>query len=156
MIRVEFTGMLPGAIEKFEKLLEVAANLKPKISVGKELVDIKSTVSAECETCPLQLKDARVLKSAAADLSKPKILKGYDASMGKDSHFYWGVACRIQYADMKALRSEAEALGITWLSDDGDMAYVDGLKIDDFKSFRVNGALKLTMATEILPKKEGM
>lgn len=108
MIRQEFTGMLPGAIEKFEELLEKTAALEPKI------------------------------------------ISGYDASKGKDSFAYWGAACRIQCADMAALKVEAESLLILWLSVDGDMAYTDGRSIDDFKTYRVNGELELT------PEKEGV
>ena len=108
MIRKEFTGMLPGAIEKFEELLTAVAELNPVV------------------------------------------LSGYDASAEKDSFAYWGCGCRIQANDMEALRTEAEALGITWLSDAGDMAYTNGLTIDEFKTFRVNGSLELT------PEKEGV
>lgn len=108
MIRKEFTGMLPAAIEKFEALLTKAADLKPQI------------------------------------------LAGYDASQGKDSLAYWGVACRIQCEDMEALLAMTEELAIIWLSDDGDMAYTNGLTIADFQTFRVNGNLELT------PEKEGM
>lgn len=108
MIRQEFTGMLPGAIEKFEELLGKVADLEPKI------------------------------------------LAGYDTSAGKDSFFYWGVACRIQCADMEALKAEAVGLLMFWLSDDGDLAYTDCLSIDDFQTYRVNGNL------ELMPEKEGM
>jgi hypothetical protein len=51
---------------------------------------------------------------------------------------------------MEALKTEAEDLLILWLSDDGDMAYTNGLSIDDFQTYRVNGNLELT------PEKEGM
>mgnify|MGYP001168788868 CR=1 FL=1 len=103
-IRKEFTGMLPGAIQKFEELL------------------------------------------AAVDGLNPVIVKGYDVTQGKDSFFYWGVACRITVApdDQDELQAEAEALGITWLSGDGDMAFTNGLTIEDFKTYRVNGAVELT------------
>lgn len=114
MIRKEFTGMLPAAIERFEALLANAAALNPAVA------------------------------------------KGYDATAGKDSFFYWGAGCRIQAADMEALQTEAEALDILWLSDDGDMAYTNGLAIDDFKTFRVNGTLELTPETKLTPEKEDM
>ena len=107
MVRAEFTGMLPGAIVKFEDLLAVAVDFKPKIH------------------------------------------KGYDASMGKDSFYYWGTACRVVCNDMEALRAKAEALGIAWLSDDGDMAYTAGLSIADFQTYRVNGNLELTPEREV-------
>jgi len=80
----------------------------------------------------------------------PQVVKGYDSTAGKDSYYYWGAACRIQCADMAALKASAEALGFLWLSDDGDMAYTNGLTIEDFQTFRVNGNLELT------PEKEGM
>ena len=54
--RKEFTGMLPGAITKFEALLAEVAALNPVI------------------------------------------VKGYDVTQGKDSFYYWGVACRITIA----------------------------------------------------------
>lgn len=109
MTRSEFTGMLPGAIAKFEELLAVEA------------------------------------VAAAA----PVIAKGYDVTAGKDSLFYWGAACRITCNDMAALEKEAEVLGITWLSNDGDMAYKNGLTIDDFNTYRVNGNLELTPEKEV-------
>ena len=108
-IRKEFTGMLPGAIEKFTALLEAVSGLNPVI------------------------------------------VKGYDVTQGKDSFYYWGVACQITVApdDMDELQSEAEALGITWLSDNGDMAFTNGLTIEDFKTYRVNGDVELTPEKEV-------
>lgn len=106
MIRQEFTGMLPGAIAKFEALLESAADLNPKVE------------------------------------------KGYDSTTGQDSYFYWGAACRITCNDMAQLEAKAESLGITYLLD-GDMAYTNGLTIDDFKTYRVNGNLELTPEQEV-------
>jgi hypothetical protein len=108
MIRKEFTGMLPAAIDKFEELLADSADLNPVV------------------------------------------VSGYDATAGHDSFFYWGVACRITADDMATLRTAAEALSILWLPDDGDIAYTDGLSIDDFQTYRVNGNL------ELMPEKEGM
>ena len=63
---------------------------------------------------------------------------------------YGVLACRITANDMVALKTKAEALGITWLSDDGDMAYTNGLTINDFKTFRVNRDLILTPEEEVL------
>lgn len=108
MVRQEFTGMLPGAIAKFEELLEQVAPLEPQI------------------------------------------LAGYESNGSADNFAYWGVGCRIQCSDMAALKTAAEALCILWLSDAGDMAYTDGLSIDDFQTFRVNGNL------ELVPEKEGI
>jgi hypothetical protein len=81
---------------------------------------------------------------------KPFVAKGYDHAAGQDSYFHWGVACRIAVApdDRAILRAQSEALGITWLSDDGDMAYTNGLDIDDFKTYRVSGSLELTPEEE--------
>ena len=108
-IRKEFTGMLPGAIQKFEELLVAVAELNPVV------------------------------------------VKGYDVTQGKDNFFCWGAACQITVApdDMDELRSDAEALGITWLSDNGDMAFTNGLTIEDFQTYRVNGDL------ELMPEQEG-
>lgn len=108
MIKKEFTGMLPAAIGKFQKLLATASNLSPVVE------------------------------------------KGYDSDAGQDSFFAWGCACRIAANDMVALETKAEAIGIAWLSDDGDMAYTNGLTINDFKTFRVNGNLELTLEEEVL------
>ena len=98
---------------------------------------------------PAAIKKFEELLTAAAALS-PAIVRGYDVTAGKDSFFYWGAACRITVApdDMDDLRAAAEALGITWLTDDGDMAYTNGLTIDDFKTYWVNGDL------ELIPEKE--
>jgi hypothetical protein len=106
--RKEFTGMLPGAITKFEALLAEVAALNPVI------------------------------------------VKGYDVTQGKDSFFYWGVACQITVApdDMDDLEAAAEELGIIWLGD-GDMAYTNGLTIEDFKTYRVNGDVELTPEQEV-------
>jgi len=89
------------------------------------------------------------LLEKTADLN-PKVVRGYDSLAGKDSYFYWGVACRIQCADMAALKTNAEDMGFLWLSNDGDLAYIKGLTIDEFKTYRVNGDLELT------PEKEGV
>ena len=72
------------------------------------------------------------------------VVKGYDVSPGKDSFYYWGAACRMTSDNMVALKTAAENLNIIWLSDDGDMAVTNGLTIEDFKTYRVNGNLELT------------
>lgn len=104
-IEKEFTGMLPAAIAKFEKLL-------------------------------IAIPDAT-------------IEKGYNVDAGKDSFFAWGCACRITANDMANLKSKAEMMDITWLSNDGDMAYTNNLTINDFKTFRVNGDLVLMSEEEV-------
>ena len=76
--------------------------------------------------------------------------KGYDVDAGEDSFYAWGAACRITCSDMAVLKNLAEGLGITWLSDEGDMAYTGGLTIDDFKTCRVNGELNL------IPEEKGV
>jgi len=78
----------------------------------------------------------------------PTVVKGYDVTRGKDSFFYWGAACKMTCADMDALKTEAEALGIIWLGD-GEMAYTKGLTIEDFKTYRVNGDLELMPEEEV-------
>ena len=99
---------------------------------------------------PAAIQKFEELLAAVAELN-PVVVKGYDVTQGKDSFFYWGVACQITVApdDMDELQLEAEGLGITWLSDNGDMAFTNGLTIEDFKTYRVNGDLELT------PEKEG-
>jgi len=87
------------------------------------------------------VKFEELLASAAALV--PRVELGYGVASGQDSLFSWGVACRIQCKDMPALKRKAAAAGITWLSDEGDMAYTNGLTIQDFKTFRVNGNLEL-------------
>ena len=79
----------------------------------------------------------------------PQIVQGYNSSAGQDSYFYWGCACTIQCDDMVQLKAEAESLNITWLSDNGDIAYTNCLDVNDFKTYRVNGNLELT------PEQEG-
>ena len=108
MIRQEFTGMLPAAIDKFESLLTQAT--------AKEL--------------------------------NPVVTKGYDSTAAKDSYFYWGCACNIQCEDMPELETAAENLGIESLGN-GDFAYTNGLDIDDFQTYRVNGNLELMPEQEV-------
>ncbi len=84
----------------------------------------------------------------------PKVVKGYDSYAPKDNFFYWGCACRITCSDMKKLKEKAESLGIVWLSDDGDMAYTKGLQINDFRTYRVSGELKLKPVEQTKMKEE--
>ena len=79
----------------------------------------------------------------------PKILKGYDSAAEKDSYAYWGCACIIICDDMDILKEQAATSDITWLTDDGLMAYTNSLTIDDFKTYRVNGNLELTTEQEV-------
>ena len=55
----------------------------------------------------------------------------------------------IDPADMGALTAAAANLGISVL-DDGSFAYTNGLTIDDFKTYRVNGSLELMPDEEVL------
>jgi len=87
-------------------------------------------------------KIEELIESASA--LNPTVVKGYDAAMGRDSFFYWGAACRIQCDKPTTLKTKAAALGFTWLSNDGDLAYTNGLTIDDFKTYRVDGELELS------------
>lgn len=86
---------------------------------------------------------------AAVEASNPQVIKGYDPSVGQGSFFYWGAACQVQCADMEQLRTAAEGMGIIWLSDDGEMAYANGLTIEDFQTYRVNGDLELAPEREV-------
>ncbi len=96
---------------------------------------------------PVAIGKFEELLTAARDLN-PEVHSGYDCESGPDDYAYWGCACRITCTDMAQLRSQAESLGITWLSDTGTMAYTDGRTIDEFKTFRVNGNLELTPEEE--------
>ena len=91
---------------------------------------------------PAAIKKFEELLTSAADLA-PRVEHGYGVASGQDSLFSWGVACRMQCEDMPALKKKAKTAGITWLSDEGDMAYTNGLTIQNFKTFRVNGDLEL-------------
>jgi len=104
-MRDEFTGMLPGAIEKFEALLDA----------------VPGTV----------------------------VTRGFSGAGGEDDLRTWGVVCDLANPDMGALAAEAEKLGISVL-DDGSFAYTNGLTIDDFKTYRVNGSLELMPDEEVL------
>lgn len=97
---------------------------------------------------PGSIAKFETLMTNAAALN-PAVTKGYDSTAGEDSFFSWGAACRITADDMPALKTAAELLGITWLSDDGDMSYTNGLTINDFKMYRVNGDLELMPEEEL-------
>jgi len=97
---------------------------------------------------PAAIEKFEQLIEASAALI-PRIVRGYDCNVGKDSYFSWGCAATISSNDEQKLRKAAEKLGITWLADDGSMAYTAGLTIDDFKTYRVDGALQLTPEKEV-------
>ena len=98
---------------------------------------------------PAAIAKFEELLASAAELA-PRVECGYGVASGQESLFSWGCACRVKCEDMEALQEAAEVLDITWLSDDGDMAYTNGLAINDFKTFRVNGNL------ELMPEGEGL
>ena len=89
------------------------------------------------------LKFEELLVAAELEELSPIVEKGYDSTAGQESFFAWGCACRITASDMEALQTAAEDMGITWLADDGSMAYTGGRTIEDFKTYRVNGNLEL-------------
>lgn len=146
-ISAEQVAALPEAIKK-----ELDESV-PK-SIQKEWAGMLSaesrptTIRTELTgMLPAVIKKTEELLAAAATLS-PQVVKGYDSTAAKDSFAYWGAACRIQCVDMKTLKEAAENLGFSWLSDDGDLAYTNGLSIDDFQTYRVNGDLELTPEKE--------
>ena len=89
-----------------------------------------------------------LLTQATAKELNPVITKGYDVTQGKDSYFYWGCACSIQCDDALQLEIDAENLGIECLGN-SSYAYTNGLDIDDFKTYRVNGNLELMPEQEV-------
>ena len=89
-----------------------------------------------------------LLTQATAKELNPVITKGYDVTQGKDSYFYWGCACSIQCDDALQLEIDAENLGIECLGN-SSYAYTNGLDIDDFKTYRVNGNLELMQEQEV-------
>jgi hypothetical protein len=95
---------------------------------------------------------------AVCDDLNPVVVSGYNAKTDIKDFTHWGCACRVQCKDMAALKKTAEELGITWLSDEGDMAYTNGLTIDDFLTFRVNGSLELVPEEDLklMPEEEGV
>ena len=100
-------------------------------------------------------KFEELLKAAEKAGLRPVVEKGYDATAGKDSYFYWGCACRITCDDMAQLKTLATGMGITWLNNNGDMAYTNKRKLTDFKAFKVNGELETVEPIKIEPIKTG-
>lgn len=93
---------------------------------------------------PAAIQKFEELMEVAKELN-PQITKGYDSTAGTDSYFYWGCACQITCSDMVELKDLAESIGIIYADDNsGQMAYTNGLDINDFKTYRVNGQLELT------------
>lgn len=97
---------------------------------------------------PAAIRAVEELLETTADLN-PKVVRGYDSTAEKGSYFYWGVACRIQSSAPTKLKAAAKKIGFLCLNDEGDLAYTDGLSIDDFQTYRVNGELELTPEKEV-------
>jgi len=93
-------------------------------------------------------KFEELLTQAGAKKINPVVTRGYDVTAGKDSYFYWGCACNIQCDDELQLEIDAENLGIDCLGN-GDFAFTNGLDIDDFQTYRVNGNLELMPEQEV-------
>ena len=77
-----------------------------------------------------------------ARLPNPKIQAGYGIHGDENDLRSWGVVCNINCDDAEILAQECNALGIT-IQQDGSLAYTNGLTIEDFKTYRVNGQLEL-------------
>lgn len=108
-MRSEFTGMLPGAIEKFEALYDA-------------------------------------LDSAGLN---PRITGGYSGHGDESDLRTWGVVCDMQCADRARLETEAAILGIV-IQPDGSLAYMNGLTVADFQTYRVGPDLAFSTAeTEV-------
>ena len=67
-MRVEFTGMLPGAIEKFEQLMTRLAALNPKIVDGFSSHGDENDLRAWGVVCNIECDDEKVLLTEAAGL----------------------------------------------------------------------------------------
>lgn len=80
---------------------------------------------------------------AVCDDLDPVVFSGYNAKTDIKDFAHWGCACVVKCKDMVTLKKTAEELGIIWISDTGEMAYTNDLKIEDFLTFRVNGNLEL-------------
>ena len=70
------------------------------------------------------------------------VTRGFSGQGGEGDLRTWGVVCDLSAPDMDLLVVEAGKLGIVRLKD-GSFAYTNGLTIDDFKTYRVNGSLEL-------------
>ena len=77
------------------------------------------------------------------------VTRGFSGAGGENDLRTWGVVCNLSNPDMGALTAAAANLGITVL-EDGSFAYTNGLTIDDFKTYRVNGSLELMPDEEVL------
>lgn len=75
-----------------------------------------------------------------------RVVKGFQGGRHDDLRT-WGVVCDIA-GNAPTIRAKAEELGITWLGGNS-YAFMNGLTIDDFKTYRVNGDLELMPEEEI-------
>ena len=67
---------------------------------------------------PSAINKFEALLSAVSN-SNPIIISGYDSEKPNTDFVFWGVGCRIQCLDMAVLKTTAEGMAITWISDDG-------------------------------------
>jgi len=97
---------------------------------------------------PAAIKKILQLISALQSQSiKFSLIRGYDAGSSTDGFHTWGCAVDIECLDYTKLRQVAGPLGFTWTDSicthSGHLELIAGLKISDFKTYRVNGDLKL-------------
>lgn len=67
-MRVEFTGMLPGAIEKYEQLMTRLAALNPRIVDGFSSHGDENDLRTWGVVCNIECDDEKVLLTEAAGL----------------------------------------------------------------------------------------
>ena len=67
-MRDEFTGMLPGAIVKFEELMERLEGLNPKIQAGYGIHGDENDLRSWGVVCNIKCDDAELLAQECADL----------------------------------------------------------------------------------------
>ena len=77
-----------------------------------------------------------------ARLPNPKIQAGYGIHGDENDLRSWGVVCNIKCDDAEVLVQECADLGIT-IQADGSLAYTNGMTLEDFKTYRVNGDLTM-------------
>jgi hypothetical protein len=68
IMRVEFTGMLPGAIEKFEQLMTRLAALNPRIVDGFSSHGDENDLRTWGVVCNIECDDEKVLLAESAGL----------------------------------------------------------------------------------------
>ncbi|MDD4339195.1 MAG: hypothetical protein PHV00_05895 [Syntrophales bacterium] len=97
---------------------------------------------------PAAIEKFEALFAALEDLGlNPRVTGGYAKHGDETDLRTWGVVCDMQCDDAGALAAQAAALGIV-VQEDGSLAYTNGLTLDDFKTYRVQGDLNLPPATD--------